>query len=146
MNAEMANSLHNMSAPPRSQIQVAPNRQPGRAVRVWVPNISLLLHNPNSWEEQVLSFAQCEDWSTLIQQSTNALNNVSSLPPFFVMGGSKLQPTHSIEPLLVVAILARTAKNLCMLNAQPMYTFERLRQSRIINDPRVLDQLALSRI
>ncbi len=143
MNAEMACSLHNMSAPPRSQIQVAPNRQPGRAVRVWIPNMSSLLQNSASWEEQVLEFTDCEDWPSLIQESTNALNKIPSLPPFFVMGGSDLKSTHSIKPLLVVAILARTAKNLCMLNAQPLYTFERLRQSRIINDQRVLAQLPL---
>ena len=68
------------------------------------------------------------------------------MPPFFVMGGNKLKPEYQLDPLVTVALLARTAQNLCLLNVKPMYTFERLRQGRIVNDERVLKNLTLFHI
>ena len=50
------------------------------------------------------------------------------------MGAHKLKAEYQLDPLVTVALLARTAQNLCLLNAKPMYTFERLRQGRMLND------------
>ena len=140
---EQRQVLHNMSAPPRSQIQVAPNRRAGAVVRVAIPGI---LRQELNWKQYIMDYCEIERWDDLIEASNASLPTVPPMPPFFVMGGTKLKAKYQLDPLVTVALLARTAQNLCLLNAQPMYTFERLRQGRMLNDERVLKNLTLFHI
>ena len=140
---EQGQTLHNMSAPPRSQIQVAPNRRAGAVVRVAIPGV---LRQELNWQQYIMDFCEVQNWDNLILAANDALPLVPPMPPFFVMGGNKLKSEYQLDPLVTVALLARTAQNLCLLNAQPMYTFERLRQGRILNDKRVLKHLTFFRI
>ena len=140
---EQRQLLHNMSAPPRSQIQVAPNRKGGTIVRVAIPGV---LQQDLKWKRYIMDFCEVDTWDTLIECANDALPKVPPLPPFFVLGTNKLKVNHQLDPLITVALLARTAQNLCLLNAKPMYTFERLRQGRILNDERVLQHLTLYHI
>ena len=52
---EQGQALHNMSAPPRSQIQVAPNRRAGGVVRVTVPGI---LRQELNWKQYIMEFCE----------------------------------------------------------------------------------------
>ena len=140
---EQGQALHNMSAPPRSQIQVAPNRRAGGVVRVTVPGI---LRQELNWKQYIMEFCEMQTWDALIEAANAALPSIPPMPPFFVMGGNKLKPEYQLDPLMTIALLARTTQNLCLLNAKPMYTFERLRQGRMINDERVLKNLTLFHI
>lgn len=137
---EQGNVLHNMSAPPRSQIQVAPNRKSSAIARVSIPGI---LRQELDWKQYILDYCEIDSWEVLIGEADVVLPSVPPMPPFFVMGSHKLKPDFQLDPLVTVALLARTAQNLCMMKAKPMYTFERLRQSRMLNDPRVLAHLTL---
>lgn len=140
---EQGQALHNMSAPPRSQIQVAPNRSVGAVVRVMIPGI---LRQELNWKQYIMDFCEIQKWDDLMEAANEALPKVPPMPPFFVMGGKKLKPEYQLDPLVTVALLARTTQNLCLLNAKPMYTFERLRQGRMLNDERVIKNLTLFHI
>ena len=140
---EQGQAWHNMSAPPRSQIQIAPNRKGGAVVRVAVPGV---LQQELNWKQYIMDFCEVDTWDTLIEHANDALPRVPPLPPFFVMGANKLKANYQLDPLVTVALLARTAQNLCLLNAKPMYTFERLRQGRMLNDDRVIKHLTLFHI
>ena len=140
---EKGQAWHNMSAPPRSQIQVAPNRKGGAVVRIAVPGV---LQQSLDWKQYIMDFCEVDTWDNLIQYANDALPKVPPLPPFFVMGAKKMKAEHQLAPLVTVALLARTAQNLCLLNAKPMYTFERLRQGRMLNDQRVIRHLTLFHI
>ena len=140
---EQGQALHNMSAPPRSQIQVAPNRSAGSVIRVAIPGI---LQRELNWKQYIMDFCEIERWDDLIQAANEALPKTPPMPPFFVMGTKKLKPKYQLDPLVTVALLARTAQNLCLLNVTPMYTFERLRQGRMLNDERVLQHLTFFHI
>ena len=140
---EQGQALHNMSAPPRSQIQVAPNRRTGAVVRVTIPGI---LRQELNWKQYIMDYCEIQTWDDLIEAANAALPKVPPMPPFFVMGGKKLKPEYQLDPLVTVGLLARTTQNLCLLNVKPMYTFERLRQGRMLNDDRVLKNLTLFHI
>ena len=140
---EQGQAWHNMSAPPRSQIQVAPNRKKGSIVRIAIPGV---LQQELNWKQYIMDFCEVDTWDNLMQYANDALPNVPPLPPFFVMGTNQLNPKYQLDPLVTVALLARTAQNLCLLNAKPMYTFERLRQGRMLNDERVVQHLTLFHI
>ena len=140
---EKGQAWHNMSAPPRSQIQVAPNRKGGAVVRVAIPSV---LQQHLDWKQYIMDFCEVDTWDNLMQRANDALPTVPPLPPFFVMGANKLKAEYQLDPLVTVALLARTAQNLCLLNAKPMYTFERLRQGRMLNDQRVIRHLTLFHI
>ena len=140
---EKGQAWHNMSAPPRSQIQVAPNRKGRAIVRIAIPGV---LQQSLDWKQYIMDFCEVDTWDNLIQHANDALPKVPPLPPFFVMGAKKMNAEYQLDPLVTVALLARTAQNLCLLNAKPMYTFERLRQGRMLNDDRVTQHLSLFHI
>ena len=135
---EQGQALHNMSAPPRSQIQVAPNRKPGSVVQVAIPGI---LQPHLDWKQYIMDFCEEDTWEDLMALADAVLPSTPPMPPFFVMGAGKLKPDYQFDPLVTVALLARTAQNLCLLNSKPMYTFERLRQARRLNDEKVIKHL-----
>ena len=140
---DQGQALHNMSAPPRSQIQVAPHRHAVAVVRVAIPGV---LRQELNWKQFIMDYCEIQRWDDLIQAANVSLPKVPPMPPFFVLGGNKLNVEYQLDPLVTVALLARSAHNLCLMNAQPMYTFERLRQGRILNDKRVLKHLTVFRI
>ena len=51
-----------MSAPPRSQIQVAPNRKGGAVVRISIPGV---LQQSLDWKQYILDFCEMDTWDNL---------------------------------------------------------------------------------
>ena len=58
---EQGQALHNMSAPPRSQIQVAPNRSVGAVVRVMIPGV---LRQELNWKQYIMDFCEVQNGMT----------------------------------------------------------------------------------
>ena len=57
-----------------------------------------------------MDYCEIERWDDLIEASNASLPMVPPMPPFFVMGGTKLKPKYQLDPLVTVALLARTAQ------------------------------------
>ena len=137
---EPTQCLHNMSAPPRSSVQVAPNRKNRKVARVWIPGVM----NPHAdWRQRTLDYCGLSDWDELMHQADTVL---SGLPPFFVMTNGDIHTTHRLKPIVTIALLARTSGVLFQFHAKPMYTFERMRQGIKLSDPIVLSHLDLIRL
>ena len=132
---EPAQWLHNMSAPPRSRVQVAPNRRGRKVARVWVPGI---MHSNSDWRQKTLEYCGLSDWDEMMHKADNVL---SGLPPFFVMTNGDIKTTHRLQPLVTIALLSRTSGVLFQLHAKPMYTLERMRKGIKLSDPAVLSHL-----
>jgi len=131
--------LNNMSAPPRSQVRVAPHRHHRPVVRLWIPR---MLTVDGTWKKITLDYCGLSDWDQMIEQADQAIANLD-LPPFFVMAKGQLETTHRVDPMVTVGLLARTTGALCRINAKPVYSMERLRSSTKLSDPNVVEKLKL---
>ena len=130
--------LHNMSAPPRSHVTIAPHRKNTTLVRV---KLMGLLSQTTEWQSHVLFQTGLSSWEEL-ECRVNEI--VVDIPPVIVMSGYHQSAKLEISPLDTVAILSRVIGNLYLSRTDPILSYERLSQQFVVGDPKVIEQLRTS--
>lgn len=130
--------LHNMSAPPRSHVTIAPHRKNTTLVRV---KLMGLLSQRAEWQSHVLFQTGLNSWEEL---ECRVKEIVVDIPPVIVMSGYHQSAKLEISPLDTVAILSRVIGNLYLSRTDPILSYERLSQQFVVGDPKVIEQLRTS--
>lgn len=133
---EMRQSMiHNMSAPPRSHITIAPHRGNASFVRI---KLMGLVSQTREWKAYVLRKTGMNSWEDL---EVRVRSVVVDIPPVLVM--AKYQPNAKLEvnPIHTVAILSRVIGNLYLQRTEPILSYERLSQHFVVGEPKMIEQL-----
>jgi len=134
--AEIGAALHNMSAPPMSQVVVAPHRQhrnDSPLVSFYLP-----LLNQNSWEEDILRRCKLSSLAEVQEQADfwlDQLNPPVAFPMAARVGGI------SIHPLLSIGILSRTVGSLFMRRRNPILSYSRVSLRVSVVDPKFIARI-----
>jgi hypothetical protein len=118
---EITPALHNMSAPPRSQIHIAPHRtnQQLFGIRLF-PAIT-----EQHWKEQILAMTHCATWEELQTKADAAW--LPFIPKHVMVLSSGTDAENNIlDPLVCVSILSRSVGTMWMQQREPILSFDRL--------------------
>ena len=130
---ETQSVLHNMSAPPKSRLVIAPHRQSSVLLTFQLSFVS-----EDQWQQQLLQQCGVQNWAELQCKTEHQL---SMYPPPAAMSIIRNQADIVDNPLLAVAILSRCVGNLFLLRRQPELSWNRLSQSITISDRQFIQQL-----
>ena len=124
--------LHNMSAPPRSKLVIAPHR---RSAVLLTFQLSL---KKEDWLIELLDQCQVDSVEELQKQAEKRLFefNIPSAMSIIDTPASVVD-----DPLLTVAILSRCVGNLFLLRRKMELSYDRLTKSVTISDRRVIQQI-----
>ena len=125
--------LHNMSAPPKSRLVIAPHRRSAVLLTFQLPPLS-----EENWKEEILSLCGVDSWIELKELSDRQL---MSFEPPAAMSIIDVPADIADDSLLTIAILSRCIGNLFLLRRQQEFSLERLRQSITISDRRFIQKL-----
>lgn len=127
--------IHNMSAPPRSHITIAPHRGNASFVRIKMVGLG---SQTREWQSYVLRKTGMDSWADL---EARVRVVTADLPPVIIM--ARYQPNAKMElnPIQTVAILSRVIGNLYLQRTEPILSYERLSQQFVVGDPKIIEQL-----
>lgn len=116
--------LHNMSAPPRSQIVIAPNKTPPAQVLFSLSSIP----TKGSYFIDILSHMYgFEGQEELIAADARLHDTLQITPIMTTMSGTE-NVVAAENPLFIIYILARTTGTLFMKRRKPDFSYERMSQ------------------
>ena len=125
--------LHNMSAPPKSRLVIAPHRKSSVLLTFQLPFLS-----EENWQQKLLLLCAVQDWTELESKAEHQLL-MYPIPPAMSIIRS---PADIVDnPLLTVAILSRCVGNLFLLRRQPELLWNRLNQTITISDRQFIQHL-----
>lgn len=127
--------IHNMSAPPRSHITIAPHRGNASFVRL---KLMGFCSQTKDWRAFVLQQTGMRTWVDLEEH----IHSVSvDIPQIMVMSSYKTTAAMELNPVDAVFILSRVIGNLYLHRTDPILSYERLSKQFVIGDPRIIEQL-----
>ena len=136
---EQQHFLHNMSAPPRSQVHVASHR----SNTIWV-GISFFMPLDGNFLPKVYQRTHCASLDELEDKIAETLEH-PDIPEIIAWGPAQnIAPVH---PILALGILSKTIGNLYLKSNRPVLSFERLRRSfaiKVPNNQHIFIQLSKS--
>ena len=125
--------LHNMSAPPKSRLVIAPHRRSKVLLTFQLPPLTT-----QGWREELLALCRLDDWETLKGKSDRQMMSFETPAAMSIIG----VPADIVDdPLLTIAILSRCIGNLFLLRRQKDLSLERLSQSVTISDKGFIQKL-----
>ena len=137
---ETPNCLYNMSAPPRSQVTIAPHRASKMRALVYIPNFPSEQEN---WRQHILDWTYMRTWSDLLE----ALKKVEpTIPDICVVGGMGQDFKVTVAPVSTIAMLSRIIGNLYLKRTIAELSYHRLSRRVSISDRKVLNQLTTNPI
>ena len=138
--SEYQNCLYNMSAPPRSQITIAPHRSSKLTALIYVPNLPT---EDQEWRQHILDWTYMKTWQDLLE--TIQMVEVD-LPEICVVGKDVRNIQMTVAPISTIALLSRIIGNLYLKRNGSDFGYHRLSRRVSIADPKVLQQLTTNPI
>ena len=122
--------LQNMSAPPRSQVVIAPHRKE----RGYVESLSFYLPaiQKNTWQKDLLDITGLNSLQEIETQSDIYLLELQPPSAFPII---KRNTGRAVHPLLSIGILSRTIGSLFLARRVPELSYTRLNRRVTIIDP-----------
>lgn len=117
-------ALHNMSAPPRSQITIAPNKEP-------TPQILFALAEiPPKGADYATRLAKWYNFESeeALKQADAQLHQSFAMTPIMTTMSSSENVLTSVPPLICIYVLSRTTGTLFMKRRTPDFSYERMSQ------------------
>ena len=124
--------LHNMSAPPRSKLVIAPHRRGNVLLTFCLPPLT------EDWQKDVLEWC---DVDNLQELKCFAEQRLLHFHPPAVMSIISFPANKVDDPLLSVAILSRCVGNLFLHRREMELSRQRLSQSVTISDRRFIQNV-----
>jgi len=120
----MESLLHNMSAPPRSKIIIAPNRKNLPQLRF---HCKELPSNDIGFQKNLAKMYSCESFEELIDKC-EAVCKELSLPPIINTMKATKAFIQMDAPFTTLALMSRTIGTLYLERRKPQFIYVRLKQ------------------
>ena len=130
--SEPRSLLHNMSAPPRSKLMIAPHRRGNVLLTFCLPPLT------DEWQEEVLELCAVQSLEELSRAADQRLLHFQPPAAMSIISSVANQVN---DPLLSVAILSRCVGNLFLHRREMVLSFNRLSQSVTISDRRFIQNV-----
>ncbi len=130
--------LQNMSAPPRSQVVIAPHRKE----RGYTESVSFFLPaiQKNTWEKDLCDITGLNSLQEIQAQSDHYF---LELQPPYAFPIIKRKAGRAVHPLLSISILSRTIGSLFLARRVPELSYTRLNCRVTILDPDFIQKILL---
>lgn len=127
--------LNNMSAPPRSQITIAPHRSSRKRALVYIPNFPTELED---WQQYILDWTYMRTWEDL----KDSIREVEpTIPNICVVGAPLPSCQITVAPITTIALLSRIIGNLYLKRTDAFLHYDRLCRRVCIADDKILRRL-----